>query len=55
MGALFHDTVARNRGLAASAVADMRAGTFMGSAGVAAGLADALMAPDAAFAAFLAA
>lgn len=54
MGALFHDTVARNRGLTASAVRDMRAGTFMGAAGVTAGLADAVMAPDAAFAAFLA-
>lgn len=55
MGSLFHETVARNRGLAVSAVRDMRAGTFMGAAGVAAGLADAVMAPDAAFAAFLAA
>ena len=55
MGKLFQDTVARNRGIAASAVASMRAGTFMGAAGVTAGLADAVMAPDAAFAAFLAA
>ena len=55
MGALFHDTVARNRGIATSAVRDMRAGTFMGADGVTAGLADAVMAPDAAFAAFLAA
>jgi ClpP class serine protease len=55
MGALFHDTVARNRSIATSAVRDMRAGTFMGADGVTAGLADAVMAPDAAFAAFLAA
>ena len=55
MGSLFHDTVARNRGIATSAVRDMRAGTFMGADGVTAGLADAVMAPDAAFAAFLAA
>lgn len=54
MGALFHDTVARNRGIAASAIRDMRAGTFMGEAGVAARLADTVAAPDAAFAAFLA-
>ena len=53
MGALFQETVARNRGLAASAVRDMRAGTFMGSAGITAGLANAVRAPDAAFADFL--
>lgn len=54
MGTLFHETVARNRGLTTAQVRDMRAGTFMGAAGVTAGLADAVMAPDAAFAAFLA-
>lgn len=53
MGTLFQETVARNRGLAASAVRDMRAGTFMGSAGITAGLANAVRAPDAAFADFL--
>lgn len=53
MGALFQDTVARNRGIAASAVSAMRAGTFMGAAGVDARLADVVSAPDAAFAAFL--
>ena len=53
MGALFHETVARNRGLSVAAVRDQRAGTFMGANGVSAGLADAVMAPDAAFAAFL--
>lgn len=55
MGDLFHETVARNRGLAASKVRGMKAGTFMGARGVTAGLADAVMAPDAAFAAVLAA
>ncbi len=49
MGELFVDTVARNRGLAASAVRAMEAGTFLGAAGVTAGLADAVMTPDAAF------
>ena len=53
MGALFHDTVARNRGLTAAKVKAQKAGTFMGGAGVAAGLADHVMAPDAAFRAFL--
>jgi len=53
MGAIFCDTVGRNRGIAASAVRDTRAGTFMGARGVTARLADAVMAPDAAFAAFL--
>lgn len=55
MGALFQDTVARNRGVAASNIRDMKAGTFMGARGVTAGLADAVMSPDAAFAAFLSA
>ncbi len=54
MGELFEDTVARNRGLAASKVRAMQAGTFLGGNGVAAGLADAVMAPDAAFRALLA-
>ena len=54
LGELFTDTVARNRGLAASAVKAMEAGTFLGSAGVSAGLADAVAAPDAAFRALLA-
>jgi hypothetical protein len=35
-------------------VRGLKAGTFMGAAGVAAGLADTVMAPDAAFAALLA-
>lgn len=54
MGSLFHETVGRNRGLAATTVRGMKAGTFLGAAGVTAGLADAVMAPDAGFAALLA-
>jgi ClpP class serine protease len=46
MGELFVDTVARNRGLPASAVKAMEAGTYLGAAGVSAGLADAVKAPD---------
>lgn len=54
MGDIFHDSVARARGLTPDTVRAMQAGTFMGAAGVTAGLADAVMAPDAAFAALLA-
>ena len=54
MGDIFHDSVGRARGLTADKVRGLKAGTFMGAAGVAAGLADAVMAPDAAFAALLA-
>jgi ClpP class serine protease len=54
MGTLLHETVGRNRGLSPDAVRGQAAATFMGAAGVAAGLADAVMAPDAAFAALLA-
>ena len=49
MGALFVATVARNRGMSAEQVRQTEAGTFMGEAGVSAGLADAVMSPDAAF------
>ena len=49
MGELFVDTVARNRGLATSKVRGTQASTFLGQAGVSLGLADAVMAPDAAF------
>lgn len=49
MGELFIDTVARNRGLAASTVRDTQARTFLGADGVALGLADEVMAPDFAF------
>lgn len=53
LGELFIDTVARNRGIAASKVSATEAGTFLGRAGVDIGLADAVMAPDAAFRALL--
>ncbi len=49
MGELFCDTVARNRGVAASKVRATQAGTFMGKEGVNIGLADAVMPPDEAF------
>lgn len=49
MGELFVDLVARNRGLSAEAVRNTEANTFLGALGVEAGLADAVMAPDAAF------
>jgi len=54
MGDLFADAVARSRGLTTEQVKALKAGTFMGAAGVAAGLADAVMAPEQAFAALLA-
>lgn len=49
LGELFVATVARNRGIAADAVRGTEAATYLGQAGVALGLADAVMAPDAAF------
>lgn len=49
LGELFCDTVARNRNVAASKIKAMEASTFLGQAGVSLGLADAVMAPDAAF------
>jgi len=54
MGELFVETVARNRNLAADVVRGQEAATFRGELGVAQGLADAVMAPDAAFQALLA-
>ena len=54
MGALLCETVGRNRGMASAQVRGLKAATFLGANGVAAGLADAVMAPDAAFAALLA-
>lgn len=54
MGEIFYDSVARARGLTVDQVRGFKAGTFMGASGVTAGLADAVMAPDAAFAALLA-
>jgi len=53
MGELFVSTVARNRNLAVEAVRDTQAACFMGANGVNRGLADAVMAPDAAFLALL--
>jgi signal peptide peptidase SppA len=49
MGELFIATVARNRGLAAETLRGMQAATYRGEEGVRLGLADAVMAPDAAF------
>ena len=53
MGELFVATVARNRGIDAAAVRAQQAATFLGSAAVTAGLADAVMAPDQALAALV--
>lgn len=55
MGELFVATVARNRTLKPETVRAMQAATFMGAEGVAAGLADAVLAPDVAFAGLVAA
>ena len=49
LGELFVSTVARNRGMSRSIVRGMEAGTFLGAAGVAAGLADEVASPDHAF------
>jgi ClpP class serine protease len=49
MGELFVTTVARNRGISEQKVRDTQAATYLGAAGVSQGLADAVMAPDAAF------
>lgn len=54
MGEIFYEAVARSRGLTTDQVRGFAAGTFMGADGVTAGLADAVMAPDAALAALLA-
>ncbi|WP_298691725.1 S49 family peptidase [uncultured Sphingomonas sp.] len=54
MGEIFYDAVAKARGLTTDQVRGFKAGTFMGAAGVTAGLADAVMAPEQAFAALLA-
>lgn len=53
LGGMFDGLVARNRKLGASRVKSYHAATFMGERGVAAGLADAVMAPDAAMRAFI--
>lgn len=49
MGELFVETVARNRGIAASKVRNTEASTFLGAAGVAVGFADRVMSPHEAF------
>lgn len=54
IGGLFVSSVARNRGLSIKSVRDTEAATFQGQNAVDAGLADAVMAPDAAFMALLA-
>lgn len=54
LGDLFIETTAKNRGLTAAKVRGFQAGTFLGAAGVTSGLADAVLAPDAAFRALLA-
>jgi ClpP class serine protease len=54
MGELFVATVSRNRKVPAEQVRAMQAVTYLGAAGVSQGLADGVMAPDAAFRALLA-
>ncbi len=54
MGEMFVQTVARNRAIPADQVRDTQAATYLGGNGVAIGLADEVMAPDAAFRALLA-
>ena len=53
MGERFVEVVARNRKLDVAAVRGTEAATFLGAEGVRRGLADAVMAPDDAFAAFV--
>ena len=53
MGELFVETVSRNRKLSTAKVRDTEAGTFLGASGVEIGFADAVMAPDEAFASLL--
>lgn len=53
MGELFVSTVARNRNLSAENVRATQAATFLGEHGLSIGLADSVMAPDAAFRDFL--
>src|SRR5260364_158286 len=49
MGELFVETVARNRGLSPQAVRNTEETTYLGAAGLNAGLADAALPPDAAY------
>jgi signal peptide peptidase SppA len=53
MGAMFDNLVARNRKIPAARVKSFQAGTFMGARGVSAGLADQVLAPDAAMRALI--
>jgi len=53
-GALFVETVARNRGLRPRAIRALQAGTFLGPDSVRLGLADAVSAPDQAYEALVA-
>lgn len=53
MGELFVETVARNRSMSAAKVRDTEASCFLGADGVDIGFADAVMAPDEAFASLL--
>jgi len=53
MGEIFVETVARNRDLTPKRVRSTQAGTFLGADGVEIGFADAVMAPDEAFASLL--
>lgn len=50
---MFVSTVAMNRGLAANVVKDTNAGLFQGASAVSVGLADAVMSPSEAYAAFI--
>lgn len=53
MGELFVSTISRNRNLSSAAIRATEAACYMGADGVAIGLADAVMPPDAAFRALL--
>jgi capsid assembly protease len=53
LGEMFVELVARNRGLSPDAVRDTEAGTFLGAAGVDAGLADVIASPQESFMALL--
>jgi ClpP class serine protease len=46
LGIQFVDLVARNRGMRGDDIRDMEAATFLGSAGVESGLADAVASPE---------
>lgn len=53
VGKLFADTVARNRGISSDSILSLQAATFQGQSSIEKGLADSVMAPDAAFLALL--